>query len=476
MNMVAPYVRVHRRFEVQQLASDWGLYYTSHHYDILVSNPFGLVTFNLAAERAVRPDYDWLTNRDGLLTFWRGGVTENHDLDVIWPVGLRNTSDRAYTWPEGTTDADKARVFREVIGLQTAMVRDALPPGHAPLFHFTMYSEMLELYRRDPAAFGLPDDVIIVWPDDNDGHMRGLPTDLGRWKHGVYYHLAYLGGNLSKQTTHIVAPATIAREFQRIVQARATEYMLVNVSELRDYVMGARLIADITWNAPAVYASPDPASRFVTWWTQEYFAPAAAPARAAYDRYHALLDTPDKLWYASEAVQNLIERLWRRTTGQPFTPFNADTLAVLQARIARLDTALATTEQAAATLTSAQQRFFSVDVALGLRIDERQTRAALQLADALRAPDSGGLWRLIHDALAPLEQLEADFARAEYPPFDRWYHETWIRAGLQRNNPHRAYVELRAFIASDGRSRLQAPPGFGQPPPAAGANPTVRTP
>src|SRR5437867_13438390 len=134
---------------------------------------------------------------------------------------------------------------------------------------------MLKLCRRGPVAFGLPDDVIIVWPDDNDGHMRGLPTDLGRWKHGVYYHQAYLGGNLSKQTTHIVAPATIAREFQRIVQARATEYMLVNVSELRDYVMGARLIADIPWHAPAVYASPDPAGPFVTGWPQEYFAPAA---------------------------------------------------------------------------------------------------------------------------------------------------------------------------------------------------------
>ena len=475
MNMVAPYVRVHRRFEVQQLASDWGLYYTSHHYDILVSNPFGLVTFNLAAERGVRPDYDWLTNRDGLLTFWRGGVTENHDLDVIWPVGLRNTSDRAYTWPEGTTDADKARVFREVIGLQTAMVRDALPPGHAPLFHFTMYSEMLELYRRDPAAFGLPDDVIIVWPDDNDGHMRGLPTDLGRWKHGVYYHLAYLGGNLSKQTTHTVAPATIAGEFQRIVQARATEYMLVNVSELRDYVTGARMIADITWNAPAVYGSADPAGRFAAWWTQEYFAPAAAPARVVYDRYHALLDTPDKLWYASEAVQNLIERLWSRVTGQPFTPFNAETLAVLQTRIARLDTALAIEGKAEAGMTSAEQRFLSVDVGLGLRIDERQTRAALKLVAALQAPESTAMWRLIREALPPLEQLEADFTRAEYPPFDRWYHETWIRAGLQRNNPHRAYVELRAFIASDGRSRLQAPPGFG-PPPAAGASAPVRTP
>ncbi len=86
------------------------------------------------------------------------------------------------------------------------------------------------------------------------------------------------------------------------------------------------------------------------------------------------------------------------------------------------------------------------------------------------------MWRLIREALPPLEQLEADFTRAEYPPFDRWYHETWIRAGLQRNNPHRAYVELRAFIATDGRSRLQAPPGFGQPPPAAGASAPVRTP
>jgi glycosyl hydrolase family 115 (putative glucuronidase) len=474
MNMVAPYVRVHRRFEVQQLASDWGLYYTSHHYDILVSNPFGMTTFNLAAERGVRPDYDWFTNRDGLLTYWRGGVEENHDLDVIWPVGLRNTSDRAYSWPDGTTDADKARVFREVIGLQTGMVRAALPPGRTPIFHFTMYSEMLDLYARDPAAFGLPDDVIIVWPDDNNGHMRALPTDRGRWKHGVYYHLAYLGVNLSKQTTHIVAPATITGEFQKIVQAGATEYMLVNVSELRDYVMGARLITDITWNAPAVYAAPDPAARFVAWWTREYFSSSAERARATYDRYHALLDTPDKLWYASDATMRLVERLWQRVTGHPFAAFNPDTLAVLQERVVRLDSALSAEAQAESTLRAAQQQFFSVDAALGLRIDERQTRAALLLADALAAPDSIAMWRQIRAALTPLEQLEVEFARAEYPPFDRWYQQTWIRAAGQRNNPHRAYEVLRAFIASGGRS--PPPPGFGPPPRAAGANPSVRTP
>src|SRR5207237_7797675 len=112
---------------------------------------------------------------------------------------------------------------------------------------------------------------------NNDGHMRGLPDDRGRWKHGLYYHLAYLGGNLSKQTTHTVAPATIAGEFQRIVTAGASEYMLVNVSELRDYVMGARMIADITWNAPAVDASADPGARFRAWGAPVEFIPRAAP-------------------------------------------------------------------------------------------------------------------------------------------------------------------------------------------------------
>jgi hypothetical protein len=451
--------------EVQRLASEWGLYYTSHHYDILVSNPWGLTRFNLAAERGVRPEYDWFTNRDGLLQFWRGGVLENRDFDVIWPVGMRGTSDRPYLFPPGTSDSVKARVFHEAIGAQVGMVRELLPPGKTPLFHFTMYTEMLDLYRRNPAAFDLPDDVIIVWPDDNNGHMRGLPTDLGRWKHGVYYHLAYLGGNLSKQLTHIVTPATVAEEFQRIVASGSTEFMLVNVSELRDYVMGARMIADIVWDAPAVYAAADPAGRFTGWWAREYFgAPAADAVQAAYGRYFTLLDAPDRLWYAADAIQALLDRLYSRVAGQPFPPVNADTLAQLQARSRQLGEALAAEAQAEGQLSGTQYQFFGEEVALGLLVDARQTEAALKLEEALRAPDAAAMWRLAWEARAPLEQLEATLLWGEYPPFDLWYHETWIRSQFARNNPHRSYMLLRAFLTSEGRVRPVPPAGPGRPP------------
>ena len=458
MNMVAPYTRVHRRYEVQKLASDWGLYYTSHHYDILVSNPFGLTTYNLAAERGVKPDWNWFTNRDGMLKFWRGGLMENKDLDVIWPVGMRGTSDRPFTFPPGTTDDQRAATFREVIGEQVKMVREVLPKDKTPLFHFTMYSEMLPAYQRNPAAFDLPGDVIIVWPDDNDGHMRGLPASLGKWKHGVYYHLAYLGGRLTKQLTHTVGPSVVAEEFDKIVKSGATEYMLVNMSEVRDYVMGGRMLADITWDAPAIYATPDPAGRYTAWWSREYFggtggAAAAQAATDAYNKYHAVLDTPDKLWAAPDAIEELLDRLYQKVAGQPSTPVNADTMALMQSRNRQLEDALAAESRAENGMSLSEQRFFSVDVALGLQAAQRQTHAALQLEDALRAPDAARMWQLVREARASLEQLETELARGEYPPFDRWYQESWIRSTLSQSNPHRPYIQLRAFIASEGRGR-----------------------
>jgi tetratricopeptide (TPR) repeat protein len=451
MNMVAPYTRVHRRYEVQKLASDWGLYYTSHHYDILVSNPWGLVRFNLAAERGIRPDYDWFTNRDGMLKFWRGGVLENRDLNVIWPVGMRGTQDRSFTFPPGTTDEQKAQTFRDVIREQVNIVRELLPKDKTPLFHFTMYSEMLTEYQRNPSAFDLPSDVIIVWPDDNDGHMRALPSAVGRWKHGVYYHLAYLGGNLSKQLTHTVSPSVIAEQFDRIVKAGATEYMLVNVSELRDYVMGARMLADITWDAPAIYARPDAAGRYTRWWSREYFGGASEAANEAYKRYFSLLNVPERLWQAADAIQDLLDRLYLKVEGKTYAPADAGTMALMHSRVGQLDEALSAASRAERLLPLSERQFFSVAVALGLQVAERQTKAAIQLEEALRSTDPAQMWQSVLEARTSLEQLETELARAEYPPFDRWYQESWIRSTFSRNNPHRPYIQLRAFISSEGR-------------------------
>jgi hypothetical protein len=150
------------------------------------------------------------------------------------------------------------------------------------------------------------------------------------------------------------------------------------------------------------------------------------------------------MWFASDAIQELLGRLSHKVAGETIAPFDD---GVLQARAHQLDEALAAASSATSAMTPAQQRFFSVNALLGLQVAQRQTAAALKLAEALRAPDVKRLWQLALEARTRLEQLETELARAEYPPFDRWYGESWIRAAQSPNNPHRPYQQLRDFLA-----------------------------
>lgn len=461
MNMVAPYTRAHRRFEVQKIASDWGLFYTSHHYDILLSNPFGFDRFGLGKARNAGTTWDWLTNKEGMLNYWRGGVLENRDLDAIYPVGLRGTDDRSYTFPKDMSEEEKSEIFQDVIETHVRTTKEMLPKDKQPIFHFTLYTEMLKKYQE--GSFDVPADVIIVWTDNNDGEMRALPQDAGKWKHGVYYHLAYFG-NTVKQVTHTITPQRVADEFKKIVDAKATEYMLVNVSEFREFAMEARMIADICWDAPVAFGQPDAAKRYVNWWSREYFGTdAARDAAQSYANYYGLINSHDKLWFGADKFQDILERLGKKINGKPFEPVPHETLLALKQRDASYRTAMQTISRVQSRMNDEQRQYFFEHLTLGLLIDWRPTEAAIKLIEALDAPDAEQAWKLVQEARPPLEQLEIEILRAERPPFENWYRKTWIRRETKPSNVHRSYEQLRVFLSSRGTHSLTEPEGAARP-------------
>jgi hypothetical protein len=462
MNMVAPYTRVHRREEVQRCASDWGLYYTSHHYDILLSNPFGILRFNLAEKRKVDPAWNWFGNRKGMIDYWKGGVEENKELNAIWPVGMRGTDDHAYAFPPGTSPLEQAKTFREVLDTQVRLVTEALPAGHQPLFHFTLYTEMLDQYLHNREAFDVPENVIIVWPDDNNGLMRQLPAEKGKWKHGVYYHLAYLGGNKSKQSFHTVAPSRIAEQFDRILDAGATEFMLVNTTELREFVMEARMISRICWEGKAMYAggpaadggngrAAAAADAYTRWWALEYFGREVTAIEESYRRYYALLDDAPATRFGTDKVQEMLVLLHNKCTGAPYAlPGDAE-LKEWKVLYGRYVSAVALAEKTALALDRPAAQFLFEQLTLGLLFNACTLEAALILAEALAASGEGPTWDHIMAAAKPLEKLELAILRAERPPFEKWYRETFIKTDYSPLNLHRPYSQVRAFIASEGQ-------------------------
>lgn len=462
MNMTAPYTRANRRFEIQKLASDWGLFFTSHHYDILLSNPWWF-TRGLAEKREVKPVWDWFSNSEGMLRYWEAGLNENKDLNAIWPVGLRNTADKSFDFPEGTTQEQKNKLFRDVIREQVDMVKSRIRADkEAPVFTFTLYAEMLNNFYENPDAFQLPEDVIIIWVDDDDGRMRALPKQKGHWKHGVYYHLAYWWEQKTKQLTQVVPPSLIAQEFEKIVSAGATEYMLVNVSELRDYVMGTRMIADICWDAEKVFSHSNPAKSFTSWWIREYFSSENknqsdlfGHVLNSYENYFKLIDRPNRFWFAVNEIEVLIENLYEKVKGKQLINYESEKIIELKARNETQKLTFTKMQDALNIMNLAQKRFFSVDVQLGFLIDYRHTNAAILLHEAIKSGSSREMWNKVLQAMDELEKLQIEISRCEYPPFEGWYQETWLRQELNESNPHRSYKQLRSFISKEGIGKIE---------------------
>lgn|GEM_PF-1258428 len=462
MNMVAPFVRVTRNFEVQQMASDWGLFYSSHHYDILLSNPYGFSHFGLAAQRGVTGGFDWFSNREGMIEYWKGGVLENRLLDCIWPIGMRGTDDYPYSFPANISETEKLKIYQEIIDLQVEMTKELLPSDKEPIFHFTMYGEMLDYYRK--GSFRLPNEVILVWDDDGDGVMRQLPSkqDLQRnSKHGVYYHLAFFGWS-AKQTIHTVTPMRIEQQFRKIIESGATEYMLLNVSELREHVMETRMIADIVWDAERYLSSSNAAYQFVDWWSREYFGSAAKEAGRSYRDYYRIMDSFDKVWYGTTRVSSIVQSLEKKFATESYLSVDPGTIAALRGRAEVFAEALEATRRASLKMTPQQQQFFFEHVEFGMLIDYRSVQAALKLSEALQEPDLDRAFEICLEAFEYLKQLELEIKRAERPPFEDWYQATWIRVADYNHswsnmNPHRSYLIVKDFLLDVGGFRIDKP-------------------
>ena len=58
---------------------------------------------------------------------------------------------------------------------------------------FIPYKEVLDVYH---AGLKVPDDITLMWCDDNYGYIKHFPTAEERARkggNGIYYHVSYWG-------------------------------------------------------------------------------------------------------------------------------------------------------------------------------------------------------------------------------------------------------------------------------------------
>jgi hypothetical protein len=188
-----------------------------------------------------------VTNLPGILEYWEQRIRENGRYENVYTVGMRGIHDGSM--PGGGTVAEKRERLEKIIGLQRELLAKHVnpDPSRVPQI-FVPYKEVLEIYQ---SGLKLPDDIIIVWPDDNFGYIRQLPNARERERsggHGVYYHLSYWGRPHDYLWLESTAPALIWHEMTKAYEFGARRLWVVNVGDIKPLEAGMTLFLRLAWD------------------------------------------------------------------------------------------------------------------------------------------------------------------------------------------------------------------------------------
>ena len=191
--------------------------------------------------------FNYAANPDGVRAYWEERVRSNARYGNLWTLGMRGIHDSGIVGAE--TPAGKVALLDRIIADQRALLRDNVNPDlkRVPQV-FTPYKEVLDLYR---GGLKVPDDVTIVWPDDNFGYIRQFPNDAERARSGgtgVYYHLSYLGAPLSYLWLSTTPPALVQEEMTRAYDLGARRLWIANVGDIKPAEIDISLFMEMAWD------------------------------------------------------------------------------------------------------------------------------------------------------------------------------------------------------------------------------------
>ena len=245
-----------------RLANEMGIVVGTSHCDILLrSNNH---EFRPWADARPEPvDYDYSlrgANREGLRDYWRGSVEQNGDYEVTWTVGVRGVHDSGFETKAIDTDEslDEDGKFRARVALLEEAIldqRDILSETlgvavDSPPQLFIPYKEVLPLYD---AGLEVPDDITLVWANDNFGYIRRFPSEAERERaggHGLYYHSSYWSNYTTSYLGTSSTPLALMRsELSKAWESGIRRLWVDNVGGLKPLEIETEFFLRSAWEA-----------------------------------------------------------------------------------------------------------------------------------------------------------------------------------------------------------------------------------
>lgn len=267
----------------QALAAEYGIVMgTSHEAPMMRAqdewNRYGTATGPYGGTG----DFSFVRNQAAIEKYWADGLRRMNGYESLVTIGMRGNGDTGMQDAAGTElmgriVSSQRRIIHEILGKEPKMVPQV----------WTLYKEVQDYWV---AGMRAPDDVTIIWCDDNWGNLRGLPNQADPKRtggYGLYYHFDYVGGGRNYKWVDTTPLPNLWEQLHLSFRYGVDRVWMTNVGDLKNDEHPLEFFLDYAWD-PERW----PLERLHAWevqWTTHAFGSEHAEAIAAVlERYGRL--------------------------------------------------------------------------------------------------------------------------------------------------------------------------------------------
>ena len=229
----------------KEMADSCGILIGTSHCEPLLRN-------NVAEwNHAKRGAYNYITNREQVLQYWIERLQEVKGSEELFTIGMRGIHDGSM---EGVkTPEEKLNGLQQVIDDQRELIKKYYNKNVEQVPQvFIPYKEVLEIMEN---GLRVPDDVTLMWCDDNYGYMTRL-SDAEQQKRsgggGVYYHLSYWGRPHDYLWLTTTQPGLIYSEMKAAYDHNCRKLWIVNVHDPKVAAYDLEFFLDMAWDINSI--------------------------------------------------------------------------------------------------------------------------------------------------------------------------------------------------------------------------------
>ena len=231
----------------------WGrMFYVEDPQNAVLANEYGIVMGTSHHEPLTRAHAEWgkangkwdfNTNSEALINFWKDGIKRMGDNETIVTVGMRGDGDEPMT--EGTA----IDLLENIVKTQRNIIADVTkkPAEETPQM-WALYKEVQDYYDK---GMTVPDDITLLLCDDNWGNIRKLPeldAKPRKGGYGIYYHYDYVGGPRNYKWINTNQIERVWEQMDLAYQYGVDKIWIVNVGDIKPMEFPIEFFLDMAWS------------------------------------------------------------------------------------------------------------------------------------------------------------------------------------------------------------------------------------